>query len=190
MLTVAAHSPCFLSFNPSLFRSFTHSDIVTRYHWLLTQPASSPLTLHSSDHSLIQTLAHAKVAAHSACFLSLNSSLFRSFTHSDIVTCYQWLPTHPASSPLTLHHSDYSLIQTLWWYHCHMVPMAAHTHCFLSFNSSLFRSFTHSDIVTCYQWLPNHPASSPLTLHSSDHSLIQTLSHATNGCPLTLLPLL
>jgi hypothetical protein len=71
-----------------------------------------------------------------------------------------------------------------------MLPAASHSLCFLSFNPSLFRSFTQSVIVTCYQWLPTHLASSPLTLHSSGHSLIQTLSHATSGWPITLIPLL
>jgi hypothetical protein len=44
---------------------------------------------------------------------------------------------------------------------------------------------THSsDTVTCYQWLPTHPASSPLTLHCSHHSLI----NATVLSSLTLFP--
>ncbi len=168
---MSAHSPCFLSFNPSLFRSFTDSHFVTRYQCLPTHPASSPLTLHSSDHSLIQTLSHATmlpVAAHSLCFFSFNPSLFRSFTLSDIVTCYQWLPTHPASSPITL---NLQIIHS--FRHCLMLPVAAHSPCFLSFNPSLFRSFTHSDIVTCKPVATHSPC-----FLSFNTSLFRSFTHS------------
>ncbi len=173
MLPVAVHSPCFLSNNPSLFRLFTHqtlSHATNGYPLTLlpllypslfksfthldsvTATSGCPLTLcflsfnpsHFSS-SLIQTLSHATYSCSVIMIPLLYPFTLQIFTHSDIATCYQWLPTHPASYPLTL---NLQVIHS--FIHCHMLPVAAHSPCFLSFNPSLFRSITHSVIVTCY----------------------------------------